>query len=203
MEKNQIPQKELENYLNIKGEIKGEILKGVLDYIKDRTGEEGSQKLQEEFKKIGLPIEQQKIKKSFWYPVGWHLIFLLIIQKLFHWADEDIFEMGKAVAKNPFFFNKIAAPPFISLDKKAAISSPKLWKGYSFEEERENNKFAEERKYYLVRIEDLKIHPIFCKFLEGYIAGLSIFLIKSQKINIKETSCPFKGDFYHEFTVWW
>lgn len=203
MEKNLLTKEEIERLRNLEGEARGSTLKGDARYIQEKEGPEALQLLEGKLREIGCPIEYKKIRTASWYPIFLRAISLLTIKRVFNYKEEDIFEMGKTAPKYTLFFAKLATLPFVSLERAVKVYPQKIWKGNFTLGSIENTEFSEERKYMVMRIEDFEIHPILCKFLTGYMVGLSIFVIKSKKINIKETKCPFKGDTYHEFIIWW
>lgn len=203
MTKNLLNQEEMERLRKLKGEIRGSAIKEDARYILEKKGEEGVKILEEELKKIGLPIEYKKIRTTRWYPLSLRVISLLVIKKVFNFSNEDVFEMGKSAPKYAFFFAKLATLPFVSLKEAVKTYPPRIWKGHYTIGEIQNIEFSAEKKYMVMRIKDFEIHPILCTFLAGYMVGLSSFVIKSKKIDIKETKCPFKGDICHEFIIWW
>jgi len=58
-------------------------------------------------------------------------------------------------------------------------------------------------KRLVLRLVDFKIHPILCVYFRGYFKSIASLVVKTDKMTIKETKCPFSGDAYHEFVIEW
>lgn len=88
--------------------------------------------------------------------------------------------------------------------KTAFKASPGYWaKHYSFGTV-EPKKFDSKKKYIIVHLKGFKIHPILCKYYEGYFPGIAGFTVKNpETLTCKETKCMFKGYPYHEYLIKW
>ena len=197
-----INKQELDELLKTKGEIRGLVFHTDASYVLARNGESGLVKLENTIKELGYPIDYRHPKRTDWYPIGLRVISLLVIKDTFGWNDEDIKEMGFNAPIFSFLV-KIFMKFFISL-AKTAKESPKLWK----EHYRNVGKLVpvkvdEDKKFFILRLEEFKIHPIFCTYLNGYFKRVASFGITSKKIDCKETKCVFKGDPYDEFLITW
>lgn len=200
MPKSQI-EKEIKKLMKIPGKARGIVFITDLEYVKMKRGEEGVKILKEKMKEWGNPIEYEKIEALNWYPIGLRVISLLAIKEALKFGDEEIREMGNVAPKLSLLV-KTLIRYFISL-KRTWEESSKYWEKHYTVGTLEPAEFNEEKKYLTVRLKDFKIHPILCKYYEGYFLRISQYAIKSEKITIEETKCMFKGDPYHEFLIKW
>ena len=82
-----INKKELENVMEIKGEVRGAVFQTDAKYVLEREGEEGLKKLEERVKKLGYKIDYRTAKATNWYPAILRIISLLLIKDTFGWPD--------------------------------------------------------------------------------------------------------------------
>lgn len=188
--------------MEIKGEVKGVVFKTDAEYILKEKGEEGLRKVEEEIKKLGYVIDYQKVKAMDFYPVGLRAISLLAIKKVFNFDDEKIKEMGLFATKTSLMV-KILMKFFLSIQRVFLVEAPRLWKKHWTQGELIPVELNEEKKYSIIKVRGFSLHPIHCKYLEGYFSGILKMLVKSSEITCQETKCTFKGDKEHEFLIKW
>jgi len=183
---------------------RGEHILGLERSALELGGTEGVKKLKEELKNFGYSIKFKEINPLDWYPVGLRTLGLLILKKLFNLKDDDFIEMGvRAVAFS--FILKFFFKYFLSRETVFKHVADYWRKHYTcgrlepaeFHEEEEGRK-----GYFIIRLHDFKIHPIYCKFFLGYFLQVSK-LLGGGNATIEETKCIFKGDHYDEFLVKW
>lgn len=198
-----IEKEELENLLKIKGEIRGVAFQTDAQYILAKEGEEGLKKLEKRVKELNLPIDYRRVSAMEWYPVGLRVISLLLIKDTFSWPDEEIRKMGQTAPKISFivkFFFKL----FLSV-RKLVQEIPQYWKEhYRNIGEIEVVKLDEEKKEVVVRVTNFKVHPIYCKYLEGYFETVLALTREKGRVTSRETKCMFRdGTPFHEYLVTW
>ena len=191
-----ISKKELEKLMKIKGEIRGVALRGEIDFVLKEEGKEGLEKLKNAMKKLGHPIEYEKVKPMDFYPLSLHGTIQMVIKRLFNWGDEKFQEMGKFEAKVSLIA-RLYLGYFFSADK-IAEELPKMWRKYFTVGNLKVVEYDEEKGYSVCRIEDFDIHAIQCQVLLGYFSSISQ-MITGDKVVGKETKCIYRGDQYHEF----
>lgn len=194
-----INKKEIENLIEIKGEVRGAVFQTDAKYVLDKEGEEGLRKLEEKAKSLGCEIDYRETKATDWYPASLRIISLLLIKETFNWLDSEIREMGKTAPKFSFmvkFIFKIFAPT-----KKLVKEIAGYWKEHYTVGELIVTEFDEKNKKMVLNIKDFKVHPIFCLYLEGYFERILLFVEKGVKV--KETECMFKGASHHEYLFTW
>lgn len=199
--KNQLPGNEIEKAMAVEGEIRGVVFVTDSQYVLKKEGQEVLQKVEETTKKMGYPIKFKDIKPFRWYPVGLYVVFLLAVKKTLAWGDKEIFDMGNAAPKQSVVV-KMILKYFVSLKKSVAEIS-NYWRKHFTIGKISCPEFHEEEKWLIIRMEDIKIHPILCTLLSGYFLRIAQYVIKSPKISIKETKCMFRNDPYHDFLFTW
>lgn len=194
-----ITKEELDSLLGIRGEVRGAVFQTDAKYVLEKEGERGLQKLEKRAKDLGYEINYRTTKATDWYPIGLRIISLLVIKDTFSWPDSEIRKMGKTAPKFSFivkFIFKLFAPL-----KKLVKEIPSDWKEHYTIGEMEASKFDEKNKELVIRVKDFKAHPLFCKYLEGYIERVLLFVEKG--VETRATKCMFDGDPYHEYTSKW
>ena len=190
---------EIEQLMQVDGQVKGSVFQTDAKYIERLYGQEGAQKLEETLKNWGTPINYQAIKAMEWYPAGLRVVSLLAVKETFKMNDDDIFNMGLAGPKRSFLI-KTLLKFFVSIEK-IFQTAPMVWKRHWSIGELELIKIDEANKQVVIRLNGVKLHPIFCKYEEGFFSGI----LRFTKPNARaiETKCMFKNAPYHEYTFSW
>jgi len=190
--------KQLDKLLELQGEVKGVVFQTDGKYILQKEGEEGLKKLEKRVKELGYPIDYRKKGEALdLSPIGLRVISLLIIQDTFNWQDSEIRNMGYA-APGFSFVVKLFMHFFISL-KKSANEYPSYWTLHYTIGNLEVISLDEKSKDVTIHLNDFKVHPIMCLYLEGYFERIYEFAVRKGKGNCTETKCMFEGDPYHEY----
>jgi len=201
MPKNQITKEEIKKIMGTKGKVRGVVFQTDAEYVRLKKGEEGLRLLEKKTKEFGYPIEYGKIKTMDWYPLGLRALSLLAVKETFYWGDKEIDDMGNSAPKYSFVV-KMLLRYFLSL-RRSLEEVPTYWAKHYTAGEMEFVELDEKKKYYIIRLKNFKIHPIWCTYLTGYYRRFTQYVIKSEKVTIEETKCMFKGDPYHEFIGRW
>jgi len=201
---NQELNKELvDKLMALPGEARGVVFKTDCNYVLKEIGENGLKKLEEELTALGCPIDYKKIDTLSFHPIGLRVISLLAIKKVFSFDDEKMKEMGMFASKTSLML-KLFINYFLSRQKVFFEEAPKIWHKHYSSGELIPLKLDEEKKYSIIQIKNnYELHPVFCLYLGSYFCGFFHMLFKSDKINFKETKCPFRGDEYHEYKITW
>ena len=190
---------ELDKLMEINGEARGAVFQTDAKYVLEKKGEESLKKLEERVKNLGYTIDYRKAKATSWYPIGQRIVSLLLIQDIFNWPDSEIREMGKTAPKFSFivkFLFKI-----FGSTRKLVKEIPRFWKEHYTIGEIKVIRFNEEGKELVIHLINFNVHPLFCKYLEGYIERILLFNEKG--VVTKETKCALKGDSHHEYISRW
>lgn len=193
--------KEAEKLMKIKGNAKGETLLTHQKYIYYRQGEEGVRAVEEKMMELGYYLKFKEIKSLNWYPAAMGALVILVAKEIFNWTDVDIFDMGNSAPKHSFIIRFLMR--YIFSPYKIFEESPRYWRAHYEFGTLEAVEFNEKEKYFLIRIKDCKFHPVTCVFFAGYSLKIAQFVIKSEKLNIKETKCVHRGDLYDEYIISW
>ena len=102
--------------MEIKAEIRGVDLKTDAEFVLKEKGQEGLKKVKEELKKIGYPIEYEKLEAMNFYPGGFKALSLLAIKKALNFNDEKIKEIGSVAPKTSIIV-KLFIKYFFSIQK--------------------------------------------------------------------------------------
>jgi len=198
-----LDKKELENVLKLEGDVRGAVFQTDAKYILEKKGEKGIELLEKEiFEKTGQPVRYGKeIVATNWYPLSWRVLSLLFIKDLFEWDDEEIVKMGLVAPKHSFIV-KTLLRYFVSLEKTFAESS-KYWREHYSVGELHSPEINTENKRLVIQLKNFKIHPILCSYFKGYFKAIASLVIRTNKMDIKEDKCAFKGDEYHQFVINW
>ncbi|MBD3208392.1 MAG: hypothetical protein GF370_02985 [Candidatus Nealsonbacteria bacterium] len=192
--------KEAEDVMEKNGEARGITIKGKLEFIKNREGQEALQETEDFLAKIGHPIKYKEIRANDFYPIGYETLVLLISKRILGFDERKIAEMGSFVSKlSPIV--RVFMKYFFSMDLMAK-ESPRLWRRYYTIGNLKTTKLDKKNKLAVLQIDDYNLHPIHCTFLEGYFAN-TIQMIVKQETTCKETKCSFKSGDSHEFRIEW
>lgn len=198
---NKITANEIKELMEISGEARGQVFATDFRYIKEAKGERGVKLLKERLTELGTPIDYENIETTKWYPLRLRVISLLAIKEVFDFNDKDIESMGRTAPKLSFIV-KTLMRTFSSVERSFKETTNYWKKHYSV------GRLAPfgidmKKKHAFFHIKDFKVHPILCLYLMGYFYTIAGFILKSRKITLQETKCPFRGDDYHEFSVKW
>ncbi len=193
--------KEIANKLmGMEGECRGFAVKQDGEYVLKIKGEEGLDKLEKELEKAGFPIKYSEIENMKFYPAGLRVLSLLAIKKAFAAGDEEIRKVCAFQPKTSLIV-RLFAKYFYSVPgimKKAQ----NMWKTYWNIGKLNFVEYNEKENYAIIRIEDIDLHPVWCRCNEGYMASLAELVIGGGKnIKCRETKCISKGDKFHEFLI--
>ena len=190
----------IEKFMKIEGETRAISIKGDLEFILYKKGEEGLKKLEDELEKFGHPIKYKTLEDMSFYPVGLEALTFLASKKLFNFSEQDFIEMGKFNSKVSLIV-RLFMKYFVSLDSMAK-EAPKFWKKYYTRGELKIVELDKEKKHAVARIENFELCPCHCYTMKGYFISV-VKMILGCPVSCEETKCTFRGDEYHEFTVTW
>ena len=198
-----IPNKEIEELMldKVYGEVIGLVLKEDLKFVLEKQGLIGLKKVEVEMERLGYPLEYNRIKIFQWYPEKMNLV-LFVIQKTFNWSDEKIREMGSWSARRSLLI-KLAMKYFVSLEK-ITKETGKIWRKVHSHGDLEIEELNKEKRFFTLVLKNFNtIHPVHCRYLEGYIKQVSSYVLPEEILKIEETECVFKGGRIHKFKIFW
>lgn len=197
-----LDKKEVEQILKIEGKTRGVVFQTDMEYVRQKKGEAGLEKLKKGARKMGYPLPYEKeIRATAWYPLSWRVISLLLIKDLFSLDDHDISEMGMLAPKYSFVV-KTLLRYFISIEK-TFIESAKYWQEHYSRGNLAASEIDSKNGRLVIQITDFKVHPILCLYFKGYFKTVAQLVVKSDNISVKESQCAFKGDAFCEYIIGW
>lgn len=190
---------EIQQLSQTAGQVRGATLQTDREYVKRHFGPDTLKKVEARLKDWGTPIDYEKIDAMTWYPAGLRPISLLAIKEVLGFNDEQIKAMGREAPKYSFLV-KLLMKFFLSITQTFR-NAPVYWKKHWTIGELELVSFDEKAKVMVLRLKGLKLHPIICKYEEGYFIGISSFVVKTTRI--EESQCSFQGAPFHEYKIYW
>jgi len=191
-----ITKEEFDGLMKIEGEARGAGVKGEMKFIFDEEGAEGLKRLEDTITKLGYPLKYKEIRGMSFYPIGLEAVVLLAIKRLFNYDDKKFQKMGKRLAKYPLVVRLFIN--YFSLTEETLIKNLKMWRKAFTIGNLKVVEFNLEKRHVIVRLEDFKVHPLFCQVFIGSITS-TLELFTKTKIACEEVKCVFRGDPYHEF----
>jgi len=133
-----------------------------------------------------------------WYQESLDVLATIVAKDLFGW--KDLFKFGYA---SPNFSFGVKLFLKFSSAKRIFNEASKSWSKFLDVGTLESVIYNKKEKYVILRLKDYMFHPAMCPYYAGFFLKISRYVIKSEKITIKETKCMFKGDPYHEYLIRW
>ena len=194
--------REIRELKKLTGKERGEDIKYLINYVRQKKGSDGLDKVIAKLKKNGYKLPDiDKIDNMDWIPISLVNIFFIAAVKIFYLQEEDILEMGKdalSFKKLLRFYIKY----FVSVEKTFKIAAGNWRKHYSFGEV-ETSDYDAKKKTIKLTLRNFKTHPFTCIYLMGVFSKVAEMVTGNKKIIAQETKCIFKGDSSHEFTFNW
>jgi len=195
-----LTKKEADNLMKTRGESRGVNIKIDLDYVLEKEGEEGLEKIETKMRELGYPLSYKKIMTMAFYPVGFEALVLLSVRDVFDLSEAEIETMGGAVVKFSVFM-KVIMKYFGSLNL-VAKEIPQSWKEHYTIGSLDMPEFSEKKKYAILRQKNFRIHPIYCLIHKGYFSKVGQMVV-NKLVRCEEKKCAFAGDAYNEFYLTW
>jgi hypothetical protein len=196
-----ITRNEFQDIVQLEGQARGSALNTDAAYIESKEGKQGIHKIEESFRNLGYPLEYRCIRDMGWYPICIRVLSLRLIQDSFGLQDDDIVRMGDTAPKFSFIVKVFMK--FTGLPERAINRVPEYWSmHYSIGDIRVAT-VDEPAGYLVVQLENFNIHPVLCRYFEGYFRRLLQFGFVAQEVRSRETKCTFDGAPYHEYHIAW
>ncbi len=184
-----------------KGGMRGEVFRLYEEVIKEKHGKEGVEKVEGKLKEIGYPVKLSKFKSLGIESEALSVVVILTIKEVLNWTDEDIFYLGWFAPRYSFIM-KMLLRHLSSIDQVFENAS-KYWKKHYDFGELETIKLDKEKGIAVIRIKGYDFHPVICTYWRGYFTSIVELSVPKSEVKVKENSCIYKGDDYHEFEINW
>ncbi len=195
-----ISKEEFDEFMKIKGEVRGMSLKNIAAFVLKERGKEGLKKLEDTITRLGYPLKYRKIRAMTFYPLGLEPLMMVVAKKVLNFNKEDFRNLGEFSPKTAIII-RLFLQYFLSV-RKVAESVTEMWKKYYTVGNIETVELNEEKRYMILRVTDFNLHPVHCQVLEGYFPTV-IQMVINTKVHCEETKCFFRGDDYHEYLMKW
>jgi hypothetical protein len=196
-----ITRSEFQDIIRLEGQVRGSALNTDAAYVESREGKEGVRRIQESFRHLGYPVEYRQIKDMAWYPVCLRVLSLRVIQDVFGLQDNDLVDMGDTAPKFSFIVKVFMK--FTGMPESAFSRIPEYWRMYYSVGDIRVSEMDERAGFLVVRLLDFMVHPLLCRYLEGYFRRLLQFSFVAEEVRNRETMCAFEGAPYHEYHIAW
>lgn len=198
----ELTEEKVRQLMRFPGEIKGIDIKDDGDFILKKAGKEGLDKVEKVCREAGVPISYRKINAWGFYPGGTKVVSLLAIKKALGFDNQKIEEMAQTTSQKSFII-KLSLRFFFNIPKFIFQETPKIWTKYWTVGELVPVEYNEKKRYAIVRVKDMNLHPLYCVYLKGFFSAFPIIGFGTREVAGEETKCSFKGDEYHEFVIRW
>lgn len=196
--------KTIERLRKMEGKIRGCCLKSMVDFLLGSEKKKFLPDIQNKLAEYGFEEDLREVRTLTWYPVSYIIASLFSFYEVLDWGEEEIKQAGRNCPKSSAqIVFRISTSIYVISLEKAFTMLPSAWKKLVNFGSLKGFELNKKEKYLTARIRDFHVHPLYCKFIEGFGEGLGKVLIRSEKISCEERKCDFRGDPYHEFVVRW
>jgi len=202
MDQNALSKEIADGLLKKKGFVLGKDLLSLASFVREKEGDGGLTLVKDELKIIGNAFDFDKVDPASKYSIGIIPIIILILKNQMNWEDIDISELGRSATKPSVAEDVFWIRHFTSLEKSFE-KLPERWRESFDIGELEKVSFNRGLKQAIVRIKNFDLHPIICRYLEGFIMGAFGRGANDGNVLIKEKKCFYKGEGYDEFVLDW
>ena len=195
-----ISKEELDKINEVQGEIRGLSFKIIEDFVLKEEGAEGLKKIKEVIAGLNFPRKDEKIRATDFYPLSLFSFKFLVMQKLFHYNDKKLQEIGSFRAKSSLL-TRLFMRYFVSLEK-VEKEAQEMWRKTTTVGNIEVVKVNEKEKHIVLRLKNYNLHPDQCHIFKGLFSTIIQMIVKDPVV-CEETKCIFLGDSCHEFSLKW
>ncbi len=196
-----LSREDAEQLLSVQGQVRGAAFETDAEYIRNRCGISGLKKVEAAVRDLGKELDYERVSSMEWMSLGLRALSLLVMKDVFGWSDGEIKAMGDAAPKHSFIV-KLFMKFFVS-PQVAFSHAPDYWTKHYDIGRLEAVSLDEEKRHAVIHLYEFTVHPVYCKYLEGYFGRLFKFMFPKSNVMIEETSCVCNGDSCHEFLVDW
>ncbi len=177
---------------------RGVVARSEADYIQEKHGKEGTNKVEEVLEKLGHSFSYDEVSTYQWYSEGLLVSGLLAAYTLFEWDEEDVFELGKEA---PYFSIIIKTVLQFSSVERTLKTASVIWdRHYDFGEFDVYDYDIEAGEAH-ARLYGYDFPSIMHEYFNGYLATV-MELATGEEITMKHQPCKDEED-CHEFHAEW
>lgn len=193
---------EVDKMMKIPGDVRGTILKGHFEYVKDLKGEEGVRLVEKRLEELGYPLRLKELIENKWYPESLACLFVLVCVEIFNWDQGDVRKMAYESPKYSFIV-KLLMQHFVKIEKSFKMA-PFYWRKHFNFSRMEVGGFSEKEKCGIIRLVDFhKYHPLICEYHRAYFQKIAEMMLGQRKVRVEHPKCLFREDNCEEFKIIW
>lgn len=198
-----LKKEEVDEMMKLKGNVRGNILRGHFNYIKELKGEEEVNMILERLKELGYPVNPAEFTTAKWYPEALSCLIILVTAEVFQWEEKDVFQMAYDSAKYSLVV-RIFMRYLLNIEKVFKEVS-RYWRQHFDFGEMKVIDFNEKEKFGIIRLYGYhKYHPLICIYHQGYFTKIAELAVASKKVKVEHPKCLFSGnENYEEFKIIW
>ncbi|MBD3208214.1 MAG: hypothetical protein GF370_02040 [Candidatus Nealsonbacteria bacterium] len=197
-------QQTIERLKKMEGQIRGCCLKTMVDFLLKTEDKKFLPDIQNKLAEYGFDRDLREVKILNWYPVSYIIASFFSFYEVLDWGEEEVKQAGRNCPKSSaLIMFRISTSIYVISMEKAFMMLPSAYKKLVNFGSLEASELNKEERYFTARIKDFPVHPLYCKFIEGFGEGLWEVLTSSEEISCKERKCNFRGGPYHEFILKW
>jgi hypothetical protein len=200
MKKDIISKEEFDELMSLEGEIRGSVVKNAVEFTVKEKGEKALKKIEGVMKNLDYPTKYREMDSTTFYPLGLEAITLLMIKRLFNFDDKKFQELGEYELKSSLMI-RIFTKYFGSIDRIVKML-PKIWEKHFSVGKLTVVDYSMEKRRGTVKIENFRLHPLYCQHLIG-VFGTALRMVLKTPVICEEIKCIHRGDEYHEFSFSW
>lgn len=174
---------------SMSGAVRGAVLFTDAEYVLRHEGEQALQRVEEETRALGYPVDYSKVRAVGWYPASFRGASLYAIRKALDWGDEQLREMGRAAPKYSII-TRLMLRYLISLE--TLMDKLQTYWRRNYTTGSLTGRAAERAVF--IHLEGYVIPPLAYPYVEGYFTSVIGMVIGNHKNITMEQIKYIKGD---------
>ena len=196
-----ITRREFQEIIKLDGRVRGSALNTDAMYVERHGGLAGRRRVEAAFESLGYPLQYAQIKNMAWYPVCLRILSLRLVQDCLGLDEAGLRAMGDCAPKFSFLVRVGLDLPLTPATLGGRI--PGYWRRLYSVGDLRAGRTAGAGHTLRLQLADLRLHPVLCRYLEGYFGRLMQFGLADRPVGCRETKCVHEGDACHEYEISW
>ncbi|MBE0432241.1 hypothetical protein IBX73_02105 [candidate division WOR-3 bacterium] len=196
-----ITRTEFQEIIKLDGQVRGSALNTDAAYVESQEGRAALHRVETTFQTMGYPLQYTKINSMGWYPVCLRVLSLRLIQDVLMLDEAGLRTMGDAAPKFSFLVRVGVNLPLLPAAFTKKI--PGYWRRHYRVGELWASEMNGQERSLRLQLRNFRLHPVLCRYFEGYFGRLLQFGFADQQVECRETKCVYEGDACHEYELSW